>query len=142
MIILDTNIVSELMRETPDARVAHWLSRQKPLQFALTTITIAEIQRGLKRLPNGKRRSTLERNFAGFVERGFEGRVLPFDMASAMIYGEVCALRESAGLHADPLDLMIAAIAKRAQASLATRNIGDFEGCGIKLINPWQSSPG
>lgn len=138
MILLDTNVISEMMREVPDGRVVAWLGRQKSLHLAVTTITIAEIQRGLKRLPAGKRRKTLEANFADFISRGFQGRVIPFDEPAARLYGDVCALRESKGLHADALDLMIAAIAKAADASLATRNTGDFEHCGIKLINPWK----
>jgi predicted nucleic acid-binding protein len=140
MIILDTNVISEMMRETPDERVVLWLGRQKSLHLAVTTITIAEIQRGLKRLPAGKRRKQLETSFADFIARGFQGRVLPFDEPAARIYGDACAQREAKGLHADALDLMIAAIAKGADASLATRNTVDFEHCGIKLINPWQFS--
>lgn len=140
MIILDTNVISEVMREAPDKRVVSWLGRQKSLHLAVTTITIAEIQRGLKRLPARKRRKQLEANFAEFIARGFQGRVLPFDEPAARVYGDVCALREAKGLHADALDLMIASIAKGADASLATRNTGDFEQCAIKLINPWEFS--
>jgi len=139
MIILDTNVISEAMRESPEERVAQWLARQKILHLAITTITIAEIQRGLKRLPAGKRRNRLEASFEAFIDQGFEGRVLAFDEASASIYGEVCAMREKKGLTADPVDLMIAAITKNAGARLATRNIKDFEHCGIKLINPWEA---
>lgn len=139
MILLDTNVVSEMMRDQPDGRVAAWMGRQKSLHLAVSTITVAEIQRGLRRLPAGKRRKILEASFAEFIARGFEGRVLAFDEAAARIYGDVCALREAKGLHADPVDLMIAAIAKAADASIATRNTGDFEHCGIKLINPWRS---
>lgn len=139
MILLDTNVISEMMRDEPDGRVAAWMGRQKSLHLAVSTITLAEIQRGLKRLPAGKRRKVLEANFAEFIARGFEGRVLAFDEAAARIYGDVCALRESKGLHADPVDLMIAATAKAADAGIATRNTADFEHCGIKLINPWRS---
>lgn len=137
MIVLDTNVISEVMRETPDEQVVTWLGRQKSLNLAVTTITLAEIQRGLKRLPAGKRRKQLETNFFHFIARGFQGRVLPFDEQAARMYGDVCAQRESKGLHADALNLMIAAIVKSANASLATRNVSDFEQCGIKLINPW-----
>lgn len=139
MIVLDTNVISEIMRETPDERVMAWFGRQKTLHLAVTTLTLAEIQRGLKRLPAAARRRKLEANFAEFIARGFEGRILSFDEQAAATYGDVCALRESKGLHADPLDLMIAAVAKDADASLATRNTGDFSQCGIKLINPWEA---
>lgn len=138
MIILDTNVISEVMRERPDPEVALWLARQKTLHLALTTITLAEIQRGLKRLPPGKRRRSLEGRFARFIEQGFQGRILAFDEASAFLYGDLCVKREKKGLQADPVDLMIAAITHNAGASLATRNIRDFEHCGVKLINPWQ----
>ena len=139
MILLDTNVISEMMRDEPDGRVAAWMKRQKSLHLAVSTITLAEIQRGLKRLPAGKRRKALEAGFAEFIARGFAGRVLAFDEAAARIHGDVCALRESKGLPTDPVDLMIAATAKTADASIATRNTGDFEHCGIKLINPWRS---
>lgn len=139
MILLDTNVISEMMRDEPDVRAAAWMGRQKSLHLTVSTITLAEIQRGLKRLPAGKRRKVLEASFAEFISRGFEGRVLAFDEPAARIYGDLCALRESKGLHADPVDLMIAATAKAADASIATRNTGDFEHCGIKLINPWRS---
>lgn len=79
MIVLDTNVISEIMRETPDERVMAWLGRQKTLHLAVTTLTLAEIQRGLKRLPAGARRRKLEANFAEFIARGFEGRILSFD---------------------------------------------------------------
>ena len=139
MIVLDTKVISEVMREAPEERVSQWLARQKALHLAVTTITIAEIQRGLQRLPTGKRRQRLESSFEEFIAQGFDGRVLAFDEAAASIYGEVCAMREKKGLAADPVDLMIAAITKNAGASLATRNVRDFEHGGIKLINPWEA---
>lgn len=105
---------------------------------AFTTITLVEFQRGLKRLPLGKQRRSLERKFEQFIEQGFEGRILPFDEASAFLYGDLCAKRERKGLQADPVDLMITAITHNAGASLATRNIRDFEHCGVKSIIPWQ----
>ncbi len=137
MKILDTNVISELMREAPDARVLAWVAGQKAITLVVTTITLAEIGRGVQRLPAGKRREGLERRFAGFIGRGFRGRVLPFDEDAASCYGELAAARELAGLHVDAVDLMIAAIAKNAGAAVVTRNTGDFEGCGIELIDPW-----
>ena len=140
MIILDTNVVSELMREEPHKNVQEWISKQKPLHLALTTIVIAEIQRGLTRLPKGKRRSTLEANFATFASEAFGGRIFPFDEDAAYIYGDIAAKREAKGFNTDSVDLMIAAIAKCHNAVIATRNTKDFEGCGIKMINPWNQS--
>lgn len=139
MIILDTNVITELMREVPDSKVASWIQRIDTKNLALTVIAIAEILRGIERLPKGKRRQRLEQNFKEFIQKGFRERIFPFDEEAAYVYGGIATAREKAGLSVDPVDLMIAAIAKNLQASIATRNIKDFEGCGITLINPWQS---
>lgn len=137
MKILDTNVISELMREEPDEHVARWVAREAIANLWVSVITLAEIGRGLKRLPAGRRREVLEGRFSDFIRKGFGGRVLAFDEAAAACYGEIAAAREAAGLHVDAVDLMIAAIAKQAGAAIATRNTGDFEGCGIAVINPW-----
>jgi toxin FitB len=139
MIILDTNVISELMRPAPDAGVTAWLAAQDPLDLATTTITIAEIQRGIVRLPNGRQRKSLEERFSAFVEEAFPGRLLAFDRDAAYACGEVSGARERKGLHADAVDMMIAAIVKTVGATLATRNTRDFEKCGIALANPWRS---
>lgn len=138
MIILDTNVVSELMCVEANENVKRWLSNQRISNLAITTITIAEIQRGLERLPVGKRRKRLEESFALFIADAFNNRFLPFDEDAANLYGKLTAQREKAGLHAGAVDMLIAAIAKVHKASIATRNVSDFEGCGIKLINPWE----
>lgn len=138
MIILDTNVISELMKDQHDPQVKQWIGSQRPQDLALTAIAIAEITRGLSRLPKGKRHYTLEQNFTAFVREGFGGRIFPFDEAAALLYGGLSARREQAGLKADPVDLMIASIAKNYNASIATRNIKDFTGCEINLINPWE----
>ncbi|MDR4505155.1 MAG: type II toxin-antitoxin system VapC family toxin [Candidatus Scalindua sp.] len=140
MIILDTNIISELMREEPHENVKEWIAAQKPTNLALTTIAIAEIQRGLARLPKGKRRNTLEINFSAFITDAFGGRIFSFDEEAAYIYGVMAAKLEKDGFNTDVVDLMIAAIVKSQRASIATRNTKDFEGCGIKIINPWESN--
>jgi len=140
MIILDTNVISELMKEQPDLQVKQWIGAQKPQDLALTAIAIAEITRGLFRLPKGKRRDILEQNFTAFVHDAFGGRIFPFDEEAALLYGGLSATREQAGMKADPVDLMIASIAKNHNASIATRNIKDFTGCEITLINPWEKS--
>jgi len=127
------------MRPVPNADVRAWLARQDPLELNTTTITFAEIHRGIARLPNGRRRENLEQRFSAFVEDAFPGRVLAFDRDSAFDCGEVSAARERQGLHADAVDMMIAAIVKVAGATLATRNTRDFEQCGIPLFNPWQT---
>ncbi len=137
MIILDTNVISELMREKPDNQVKQWLSQQKFIHLYLTTITIAEIQRGLARLPIGKRRANLETNFSHFLSSAFAGRILSFDEDAAYLYGDIAAKREKAGFHIDAVDLMIVSIAKSHAAKIATRNTKDFHSCEVELINPW-----
>ena len=138
MIVLDTNVISEIMRPVPDEGVKTWLAAQDPLDLATTSITIAEIQRGILRLPNGRRRKDREGRFAAFIGDSFAQRLLPFDRASAYACGEVSARRERKGLHSDAVDMMIAGIVTTAQAMLATRNTTDFDACGLALINPWQ----
>ncbi|MDX1439540.1 MAG: type II toxin-antitoxin system VapC family toxin [Rubricoccaceae bacterium] len=140
MIVLDTNIISEVMRPVPDPTVGAWLAEQDPLALATTTITIAEIRRGIARLPKGKKRNSLEERFSGFVDDAFLGRLLAFDKNAAYACGDVAAAREEKGLHADAVDMMIAGIVKSINATLATRNTSDFKECGIALINPWQQS--
>jgi len=137
MIILDTNVISELMRESPNETVAEWSASHKPFHLALTTISIAEIQRSLERLPKGKRRTELESSFSHFIKQAFSGRIYTFDEDAAYIYGKVSMRRERVGLNADAVDMMIAAIAISQNASIATRNVKDFEECGVNIINPW-----
>jgi len=137
VIILDTNVISEFMRKAPDPNVVAWSQRQRARELVVTSISVAEIGRGIARLPSGKRRTGLAERFEGFMVAVFDGRVLSFDEGAARLYGPLAAHREQAGRHADGVDLMIASIACQHKASIATRNTGDFEGCGIVLINPW-----
>lgn len=137
MIILDTNVISELMRAEPNSHVLEWVDARKANNLAITSIAIAEIKRGILRLPEGKRQNTLNKNFLEFVKNAFVGRVLSFDEQSAYLYGEIASEREKAGFNTDAVDLMIAAIAKKNKASIATRNVKDFKDCGVKIINPW-----
>jgi len=138
MIILDTNVISELMRKEPDLNVQKWINSQKPINLAVSTINIAEIQKGLKRLPQGKRREKLENNFNNFIKDAFSGRIFSFDEKAAYLFGDIAAKREKEGYHVDAVDIMISAICQSINAAIATRNVKDFEGCGIKMINPWK----
>ena len=138
MIILDTNIISELMRVNPEPNVLKWIEGKKTTNLAITAIGVAEIQRGILRLPKGKKRKTLHENFIAFIENAFVGRVLPFDERAAYLYGEIASDREKSGFNTDAVDLMIAAIAKNHNAMVATRNVKDFKDCGVKIINPWE----
>lgn len=135
MIVLDTNVVSELMRPSPAAEVVNWL-RQQDASLATTAITVAEIRFGLALLPAGRRATEL-RQLAHDVLAIFPAQVLPFDAAAAALYGDLAAGRERAGQPIDALDAQIAAICLRRAASLATRNAKDFEATGVDLLDPW-----
>jgi len=137
--ILDTNVVAEPMRPSPSATVLSWLSRKPDGgHFFVTTITVAEILFGIELLPNGKRRDKmLAQANATFVE-DFAGRILPFDEPAARAFPEIAAARRAHGRPISELDAQIAAIAHSRTATLATRNTADFEGCGVRLVNPWQ----
>ena len=143
MILLDTNVISELMRPEPEPRVLRWLSAQSLERIHLAALTVAEIRRGLALLPPGARRQSLEQSFDRFLELGFSRRILPFSEASAAVYAPICARRVQAGLGIDELDILLAAIATEHSASIATRNTGDFDRTGVSIINPWTAdTPG
>lgn len=137
MIILDTNVTSELMKAQPDPAVTQWLAAQPPTELFSTVITVAEISYGLERLPRGRRRTSLEQSYqALFV--GMADQVLPFDVEAALLYGPLVATKERAGIAMDPMDAQIACIAARRRAVIATRNERDFADCGVRLVNPWR----
>jgi predicted nucleic acid-binding protein len=137
MVILDTNVVSELMREAPHPVVLRWLRGQKTGHLHLTSLTVAEIRRGLELLPEGRRRKALEKAFATFLHKGFAGRILPFTEKTTPFYAPLYRARVRAGLGVGELDLLIAGISREHGARLATRNTADFHECGLDLINPW-----
>lgn len=137
MIIIDTNVVSELMSADPQPEVMAWMDGHPTSTLFTTTITEAEILSGIAFLPDGKRRrglaSTAERLF-GLL---FSDRVLPFDSSAARAYAQIAAARRAAGRPISLADGQIAAIAHSRGAPVATRNTADFEGCGITIENPW-----
>ena len=139
MIVLDTNVVSELLRARPDANVLVWFSAQTPARLHVTCITQAEMLLGVALLPAGKRREYLQQSMQTFFEVDFVSRDLPFDRDAAAAYADITASRRAAGRPITILDAQIAAICITAGASLATRNTRDFEDCGLHLINPWLS---
>ena len=136
MIILDTNVVSELMRPSGDPHVLSWLRRTGEGDLATTTITVAEIEYGLARLPDGSRAEVL-RTAAAALWESFATAILPFDVLAARRYGTLMAARERSGRPTSAFDAQIAAIATVHKAKVATRNIADFQGMGLKLIDPW-----
>lgn len=137
MILIDTNIISELMKPVPDAIVIEWIDRQEISQLFISTITIAEISYGLNVLPEGNRRNDLERSFNNAILEAFENRILAFDESAAYNYGKIMSYRKKLGQPMGVPDGQIAAIASTHNAAVATRNVRDFINCGLELINPF-----
>lgn len=137
MIVLDTNVISEVMRPQPEPRVVTWLRAQPIQELASTTITLAEIGVGLARMPESRRRFNLETKFQSFVSRGLGPRIFGFDAAAAAVYGEMVVVRERAGRPLSGFDGLIAAVARVRGTAIATRNVDDFTGCGVPIVNPW-----
>ena len=138
-VVLDTDVVSELMRTRPDAAVVAWVRDQPPADVHTTAATVAEIRYGLARLPTGRRRTELSAAVDD-VLGAFAARVLPFDLAAAEHYGDVVASREGAGRPIAVLDAQIAAVCRAHPAVLATRNTKDFVETGIEVVDPWTPS--
>ena len=136
MILVDTNVLSELTRPTPEPRVVAWLEVNEPA-LALPTIALAELRYGIARLPDGRRRSGLL-DFWKATCAQFRGRVFSFDERAAERYGDVAANAEHAGRRLNIQDGQIAAIALVHGMSVATRNVSDFEAAGVAILNPWE----
>jgi len=139
VIILDTNVLSELTRVSPDQNVISWLDGLDANDVGTTAVTAAELLYGVARLPAGARKTELTGAVAGLIEEDLEGRVLPFDVAAASHYAIVVSDREKAGRPIAIADAQIAAICRNLRATLATRNTKDFSGTGVDLVNPWLS---
>ncbi len=139
MIILDTNVLSELMRPAPSHKVVAWISTQRVSDLHTTTITQAEILYGLALLPEGRRRSELTQAATQTFAEDFMGRVLVFDSAAAEVFGPITAKRRQRGRPIAAFDAQIAAIAVSRGMRLATRNISDFADCEVDLVNPWEA---
>lgn len=139
MIVLDTNVISELMRARPDARVLDWLAAQPIAGLFTTTLTQAEIFYGLALLPEGRRRDDLITAASPIFEHELAGRILGFDSHAAMAYPEIAARRRRAGQPITQIDGQIAAIVASRGARLATRNVRDFVDCGIVVVDPWMA---
>jgi predicted nucleic acid-binding protein len=139
VIILDTNIVSELMKADPFPAVFGWASSHPSADLFTTTITMAELLFGIECLPRGKRRDQLLHEAESVFVEDFGGRILAFDESSARMFAVIAAQRRAHGRPIDEPDAQIAAIARAHSSTLATRNTHDFESCGVRLINPWES---
>ena len=137
MFLLDTNVLSNLRAAQPQPEVAAWLNAQTDELLFTAAVCQAEILSGLAILPEGRRRTELEVAARAMFLDDFEGRILPFDVVAAETYAEIYAARRRAGRSASTADLMIAAIARVHGARIVTRNVADFAGCSVPLINPW-----
>lgn len=137
MFVLDTNVVSELMRERPNPEVMGWMDNQLTDNLFVTSITEAEVRTGIAILPDGERQRGLaaaaERLFAVF----FSERILPFDSDAAQAYAMLATERRAAGRPISQSDCQIAAIAYSRGVPVVTRDVDDFEGCGLDVIDPW-----
>jgi toxin FitB len=137
MIVLDTDVLSEALRPSPDTTVLDWLAKQPRASLFTTTIARGEILYGIRLLSDGKRRRGLWDAAIKIFSDDFAGQVLSFDNDAADMYAEIAASRRIAGKPISQFDAMIAAMARSRGASLATRNGKDFEHCGVDVVNPW-----
>lgn len=140
MIIIDTCVISELLRPAPEPAVEAWLGEQDGLSIYLTAISEAELRYGVAIMTNGKRRDDLGNAIDLILRDDMAGRILLFDSAAARAFADIAATRRSAGKASSKADCQIAAIARVHSAAVATCNTPDFEGCGIDLINPWTAA--
>lgn len=134
---LDTNVVSELMRPAPSPTVENWVSTQPAAGMFISAITEAELRYGLALLPDGRRQRRLLAQAEVMLAEDFAGRILPFDSAAAGAYAAIAAARPLAGRPISQADAQIAAIAASRGAAIPTRNVTDFDGCGIPVLDPW-----
>lgn len=137
MIVLDTNVISELMKPGPDARVVGWIDRQRSDDIYTTAVCEAELLTGVALLPAGRRRDDVRSRVATALQWIGPGRILPFDSAAARHYAEVRSRLKREGRRVEPLDVQIASICLAYGATVATRNVAHFEAAGIDIIDPW-----
>lgn len=138
MLVLDTNVLSELIHPQGDRRIVAWVDRIRGTnEVALTAVTAAELRFGVRRLPDGMRKSQLNRALEAMLAHDFPGAVMPFDEPASIHYAAIVASRETQGRPISIADAQIAAICRKNGAELATRNMRDFADCGIRLLDPW-----
>ncbi len=142
MILLDTNVVSELMRAEPDPAVLAWVARQDRDALCTASIVQTEVLYGIALLPDGRRKSGLAAAAEAMFAEEFARRVLPYDGEAARRYAAIVTARRAAGKPIEAFDALIAATARVAGAALATRDIGGFADCGVELIDPWAATAG
>lgn len=137
--LLDTNVVSELLKPAPNPGVVSWLDQADEDRLFLSVVTFAEIRRGIERLPPGTRRNRLDHWLAVDLALRFEGRLLTVDREIAEAWGRLVALGEAIGRRMNVMDAFLAATAERRELRLVTRNVIDFAPIGLAVTNPWTS---
>jgi hypothetical protein len=140
MTILDTNVLSELMRPKPSPEVVAWVGKQSATELFTTAITEAEIFYGIELLARGKRREALLEAADAMFAEDMDGRIFDFDSDAARVFSRIAAHRRALGRPISHADAQIAAIAQWRRAKLATRNVGDFHDCGVDVVDPWSDS--
>lgn len=137
MIVLDTNVLSELMRKAPNERVANWVDAIRKADLFVSAASQAEVLFGLAKMAPGRKRSDLVAAADAMFMQDFRGRILPFDLYAAPHYAEIVAARRQAGNPIEAFDAQIAATARHHGMVVATRDKGGFADCGIEVLNPW-----
>ncbi len=137
MIILDTNVLSEVTKPEPHPAVLAWLDHMDPASLFTTAATVGELSAGIACMPVGRRRRGLSEGLARMVTHEFDSKILPFDASAAVEFGPMMATRQRSGRPGSVIDVQIAAIAWLHGAAVATRNVRDFELLGLQVINPW-----
>ena len=140
MFLLDTNVVSESMRTSPDSAVEEWIAGHPVKDLFFSVVGESELRYGAAIMPAGQRRETLAADIETMLQAAFENRILPFDSRAARAYAHVAAKRRFAGRGIAPADCQIAAIARTHGMAVATRNLRDFEEMGIEIFNPWDGA--
>lgn len=138
MFVLDTNVVSELMKPQVEPSVESWVAAHARSSLYITTLTQAEILYGIAILPKGARQQRLQTLAQAMFQEDFAGKILPFDRAAARLYAAIAAHRRAKGIPVSQFDAQIAAICRAHQAVIVTRNVNDFTDCGLDIVNPWE----
>jgi tRNA(fMet)-specific endonuclease VapC len=136
--LLDTNVISELISRRPDPNVIAWIDRLDPDTVYLSVITIGEIQKGVEKLPDTERKRTIQQWLHTDLPLRFKGRIVPITISVALTWGTLTAALERDGRPLPAIDSLVAAIAREGRYVLVTRNVRDFAGAGISVINPWE----
>ena len=138
--LLDTNVLSETMKPRPAAEIAAWMRAQPLRSLFIAAICQAEILAGIAIMPTGRRRTELEAMAHAIFSQDFDGRILPFDAQAAGVYAKLFALRRQSGRPIETPDLIVAATARVHDAAIVTRDTGGFDGCGLAVVNPWETA--